>query len=76
MIDSHGEGIPVAWYLSSRTDSTVLLEFLKPHKKRVGSIKTEVFMSDMADNFFNAWIGLFGRYNTKHLFCIWHVDKA
>ena len=76
VIDSHGEGLPVAWCLANRTDSTVLMEFLKPLKERAGSIKTEVFMSDMAENFFNAWIGIFGRCDTKHLFCVWHVDKA
>ena len=48
VIDSHGEGLPVAWCLANRTDSMVLMEFLKLLKERVGSIKTEVFMSDKA----------------------------
>ena len=76
VIDSHGEGIPVAWAVSNRVDVSMLVEFLKPLKARVGVINPAVFMSDMADQFYTAWIGVFGASESRQLYCAWHVDKA
>ena len=33
-------------------------------------------MNDDAEQFWNAWIGVFGVNNTKKLLCAWHVDRA
>ena len=76
IVDDHGEGIPVAWALANRVDAAMLREFLKPLRARVGPMNPDIFMSDMADQFFTAWIGVFGVGETKHLYCSWHVDKA
>lgn len=76
VIDSHGEGIPVAWAISNRVDVSMLVEFLKPLKARVGVINPAVFMSDMADQFYTAWVGVFGASESRQLYCAWHVDKA
>lgn len=55
VLDDFGEGVPVAWLVSNREDAAVLRQFLLKVKERCGDIKTEVFMSDDADNFYNAW---------------------
>ena len=33
-------------------------------------------MSDDAENFYNAWRGVFTTTNTKKLLCAWHIDKS
>ena len=33
-------------------------------------------MLDMAEQFFSSWIGVFGKCETKQLYCMWHVDKV
>jgi hypothetical protein len=76
VIDDHGEGIPVAWAISNRSDTALLTQFLKPLKARIGQLSTKVFMSDMAEQFFKAWVGVFGKCETSQLYCTWHVDKA
>ena len=50
VIDSHGEGIPVALAISNCVDVSMFVEFVKPLKARVGVTNPAVFMSDMADN--------------------------
>ena len=76
VVDNQSEGIPVAWALANRVDAAMLREFFKPLKATVGPINPNIFMSDMANQFFTAWIGVFGVGETKHLYCTWHVDKA
>lgn len=43
-----------------------VLNFLFP-----GVVEAEVFISDMVDMFFNAWISVMG-FKSKHLYCSWH----
>ena len=33
-------------------------------------------MSDSAEQFWNAWVGVFELNQTKKLLCAWHVDRA
>ena len=47
--------------ISNREDTLVIVEFLKSIKSRVGDLKAEYFMSDEAEQFFNAWQGVFGK---------------
>ena len=54
VVDSYGEGLPVAWALTNHEDTTVLTEFLKELKTRTGDIHSEVFMSDDTQQFYNA----------------------
>ena len=72
----YGEGIPVAWAISNREDTTLLVEYLKAVYASVGELKPEYFMSDCAEQYFHAWSGVFTKGNTKKLLCIWHVDRA
>ena len=76
VIDEYGEGIPVAWLLANREDSTVLMEFLKEVRRTSGYLAPKWFMSDDADQFFNAWSGVFGKKGTKKILCSWHVDRS
>ena len=76
VIDGFGEGIPVAWAIANREDVTMLIEFLKAIKKRTGHLKPQWFMSDDANQYFNAWKGVFGGDETTKLLCAWHVDRA
>ena len=59
VVDEYGEGIPVGWMISNREkkkkDMLVIVEFLKSIKSRGGDLKAEYFMSDDAEQFFNAW---------------------
>ena len=34
IIDEYGEGVPVAWMISNREDSMILIEFFQALKKR------------------------------------------
>ena len=76
VIDDHGEGLPVAWAISNREDRAVLVQFLKSIHEKVGDLKPQYFMSDCADQYFNAWCGVFGRNDTRKLLCTWHIDRA
>ena len=76
VIDEYGEGIPVVWVITNREDALLLMEFLKEIKKRTGPLTPQWFMSDDADQYFNAWRGVFGENGTKKILCSWHVDRA
>lgn len=77
IIDEFGEGIPVGWMVSNREDCLVIVEFLESLKIRVGVLQIDYFMSDDAEQFFNAWQGVFGKCSsTRKLLCTWHVDRS
>ena len=42
LIDSYGEGVPVAWAISSNEDSCTLTQLFKPLYERVGKIKPKL----------------------------------
>ena len=65
VVDEFGEGIPVAWAISNREDVTLLVQFLSSIKKRTGTINPNWFMSDDAQQYYNAWSGVFGTTGTK-----------
>ena len=45
VIDDHGEGLPAAWAITNREDTTMLVQFLKAVRNRVGDgIETAFFM--------------------------------
>ena len=73
--DEFGEGYPVAWCLSNRTDLTLLLSFFKSIKNRIGVIIPKWIMTDDADQYYSAWVGVFG-LGPQKLLCVWHVDRA
>ena len=75
VIDEYGEGFPVAWCISNREDQLLLINFFTALKKRVGIVSPAWLMSDLAEQFYTAWVASFGNRPHK-LVCIWHVDRA
>ena len=75
VIDEYGEGFPVAWCLSNHEDFTHMCVFFEMVKRNCGILTPRWLMSDLANQFFNAWVGVMGG-KPKRLFCTWHVDKA
>ena len=56
VLDDLNQGFPCAFMFSNRTDSEMLEVLLLCIRNVIGDrLKTSVFMSDMADEFFNAW---------------------
>ena len=65
VIDQFGEGIPAAWAIANREDTTMLIQFLKAIKIRTGPLQPLWFMSDDAPQYFTAWKGVFEAKGTK-----------
>ena len=59
VLDEYDEGISITWAITNREDQSVLVEFFKSIKSKVGNLSPKVFMSDDADQFYNAWVGVF-----------------
>ena len=75
VIDEFGEGFPAAWCISNIEGQFLLTNFFRALKSRVRSVSPTWFMSDLAEQFYNAWVATFD--NTPHkLVCTWHVDRA
>ena len=72
VIDEFGEGFQTAWRVSSHIDSDTLKRFFQAVKANVGELKPAWFMSDIADQFYNAWATTF-THTPKHIRCTWHV---
>lgn len=49
-------GFPCAFMICSHIDEAVLTIFYSKLKSLTGQLQSNVFMSDMAESFFNAWI--------------------
>ena len=75
VVDEFGEGFPVGWCLSNKQDQFLLMNFFERLKEKVGDIVPAWFMSDDAEQFYTAWIAVFGP-GPRKLLCTWHVDKA
>lgn len=73
-VDEFGAGCPVAFCLSNRVDCVAMEQFFGSVKSKVGVIKTNVFMSDDALAYVNAWSAVMSKPENV-LICNWHVDK-
>ena len=73
VVDEFGEGCPVAWCLSNRTDQHVLIDFLMSVKTNVGTITPQWVMTDDAEQYFKAWIAVFGLGPHKLAHGMWTV---
>ncbi|GBL84331.1 hypothetical protein AVEN_148503-1 [Araneus ventricosus] len=70
------QGFPCAFLISTRSDEIILKLFSGCiAKKTPGKIAPRVFISDMAEAFFNAWIKTHSEPELR-LFCSWHVGRA
>ena len=59
IVDEYGEGVPIAWALSNREDKSVLVQFLKSVKTRVGNLLSNIIMSDCAEQYYGARVAVF-----------------
>lgn len=55
VIDEYGEGFPIAWCLSNHEDVTHMNIFFEMIKQNCGVLTPRWLMSDLADQFYNAW---------------------
>ena len=76
VIDEYGEGIPVAWAITNREHTAILIQYMKAIKQKMCSLTPQWFMSDDADQFFNAFKAVFGSTGTKKVLCAWHIDRS
>lgn len=76
VLDNLCEGFPCALMFSSRVDFQVMEIFVTVIQEALGeSVRSKVFMSDMAPTYYNAWVKVMPPPDF-HLFCTWHVDRA
>lgn len=67
VLDKLREGFPCAFLISNRSDTQVMQMFFSKVKERAGLIKPKIFMTDLADTFFNAWISEMGMPEKRFL---------
>lgn len=59
---------------SNRTDQVITV-FLELIHKETEKVSSQVFMSNIAESFYNARVQVIG--SSKHcLYCTWHVDRT
>jgi len=75
VVDDFDQGVPVAWLISNRENEATLSVFFSAIRSRCRDVKTDVFMSDDAEQYYNAWARSFER-PSKKLLCSWHVDRS
>lgn len=82
VVDDFGNGVPVAFCLSSNSSEAEWKTFLEEVKKAIsklyggdGRIKAKTLMTDMDNSFYNAWVDVMGDVQYR-LYCSWHVDQA
>lgn len=73
-VDEFGSGLPTAFCFSNRGDESVLKIFFENIKIKVGHIQANIFMSDDAPAFYNAWCHVMSPVLNR-LLCTWHIDK-
>lgn len=72
ILDSLRQGFPAAFCITNRS---VFRLFFDKIKERIGLIAPKVFMSDMAEGYYNAWLQVMPAPKFR-LYCTWHVDRA
>ena len=70
VIDEFLEGVPVLWAISNKQDTEVLTLVLNIVKQRSGNINPKWFMSDDAQQYFNAWKTVLGGKGCKNYFVL------
>lgn len=75
VLDSMRQGFPCAFLISNRSDQQIMSIFFDHIRVAAGQIFPGVFMSDLAETYFNAWVLTMGDPKLR-LFCTWHVDRA
>lgn len=76
VIDEFGHGQPVGWCLATHETEEFLKLFFDKVVANAGEIHPKWFMSDIAPQYYNAFVSANNCPSTKRLLCSWHVDKA
>ena len=80
VLNNEQRGIPFLFVLCSSEASSELVKPLNNLKKLCESfnliLKPKIFCSDLAPNFFNAWVEVFGLNETKWIWCEYHFNNA
>lgn len=72
VVDEYGNGYPVAFCFSNRSDTDTYKHYFQCIKNTIGTISSFIFMSDDEPAFYNAWCSIMG-CAVKQLLCTWHV---
>lgn len=75
VIDEFGEGYPAAFCISTKIDEVHMKVFFSKIKEVMGCLTPNVFMSDDAPAFWNAWINIMWPIPQHRLLCKWHIDN-
>ena len=75
-LDDFGEGVLVGWMISNHRGATIIRQFLLKFRQRCGDIHIKAFRSNDADNFYNAWKGVFTVAETKNRFAHGTLTKV
>ncbi|KAE9521292.1 hypothetical protein AGLY_018311 [Aphis glycines] len=71
-VDEYGNGYPVAFCFSNRSDTDTYKHYIQCIKNTIGTINSFIFMSDDEPAFYNAWCSVMG-FTNKQLLCTWHI---
>jgi len=75
VIDEFGERCPAAFCISLKIDKVHMTVFFSKIKEATGFLTPNVFMSDDAPAFWNAWIKIVSPIPKFHILCKWHIDN-
>lgn len=75
IVNSFGNGIPCAFFYTTKEDVDALGLFFSAIKTAVGNLAPKVFMSDDASAYWNAFKATMDCENAKRLLCTWHIDR-
>ena len=75
VLDELEEGFAAGWFISNNTDTSSMQIFFNAIKINVGEVSPSWFMSDDANQFYNAWSMTF-ESKPKKLLCTWQVLRA
>ncbi|XP_049811058.1 uncharacterized protein LOC126253607 [Schistocerca nitens] len=75
VLDDMRQGFPCAFLISNRSDQDVLSLYFNEIKTKVGKVRPQVFMSDLAESFYNALLSQ-TEEPVRRLYCSCHTDRA
>lgn len=75
VIDEFGEGYPAEFCISTKIGEVHMKVFFSKIKEVISCLTPNVFMSDDAPAFWNAWINIMWPIPQHHLLCKCHIDN-
>nr|CAI5837170.1 unnamed protein product [Callosobruchus analis] len=79
IVDDMREGFPCYFMFSNRSYEEIMIIFFEEINKKLNKpIQPNIFMSDMAEYYFTAWVKVMSPPKLRFLFknCTWHIDRA